>query len=62
MVKYTLTFPQYISKSCIKMKIKFLFLYFFVVPLCGAWKGFMKAFKVFLKSFEALQRSLKVEI
>ena len=44
------------------MKIKFLFLYFFVVPLCGAWKGFMKAFKAFLKSFEALQRSLKVEI
>ena len=43
------------------MKIKFLFLYFFVVPLCGAWKG-MKAFKAFLKSFEALQRSLKVEI
>ena len=38
-------------------KVKFLFSQFFV-----ATKGFMKTFKAFIKPFEALQRSVKMEI
>ena len=30
--------------------------------LCGASKGFMKAFKAFVKSLEAPQRSVKIKI
>ena len=30
--------------------------------LCGASKSFMKALKVFIKTFEAPQRSLKIKI
>ena len=30
--------------------------------LCGATKGFMKAFKAFIKPFEAPQRSVKIKI
>ena len=30
--------------------------------LCGASKGFMKAFKAFIKPFEASQRSVKIKI
>ena len=29
--------------------------------LCGASKGFMKAFKAFIKPFEVLQRSVKIK-
>ena len=35
---------------------------FFFTVLCGASKGFMKAFKAFKKAFEALQRSMKIKI
>ena len=30
--------------------------------LCGAAKGFMKAFETFIKPFEAPQRSVKIKI
>ena len=30
--------------------------------LCGVSKGFMKALKASIKSFDALQRSVKIEI
>ena len=30
--------------------------------LCGALKGFMKAFKAFIKPFEAPQSSVKIKI
>ena len=30
--------------------------------LCGASEGFMKALKVFIKPFEAPQRSVKIKI
>ena len=50
-----LTFPALcISEIFIKMKIKFLFSHFFAVP--------QKAFKAFLKPFEAPQRSVKIKI
>ena len=35
---------------------------FIFTLLCGASKGFMKAFKAFIKPFEALQRSVKIKI
>ena len=35
---------------------------FIFTPLCGVSKGFMKAFKTFLKPFEAPQRSAKIKI
>ena len=55
----TLPVP-YISESCIEIKsyIKFLFSHFLVVPQ----KGFMKAYKAFIKPFEAPQRSAKLKI
>ena len=34
---------------------------FIFTCLCGALKGFINAFKSFIKTFEALQRSAKVE-
>ena len=34
---------------------------FILTLLCGASKGFKKAFKAFLKPFEALQRSVKIK-
>ena len=40
-------------------KIKFNF---FLTLLCGASKGFMKAFKAFIKLFEAPQNSVKIKI
>ena len=49
----------YISESCIEIKIK---LNFILTLLCGSSKGFMKAFKAFLKPFEAPQRSVKIKI
>ena len=42
-----------------KIKWKFLFPYFFFVV---AQKGFMKAFKAFIKPFEAPQRIVKRKI
>ena len=38
-----------------KNRVKFLFSYFFLVPLCGA-------FKAFIKPFEVPQRSVKIKI
>ena len=35
---------------------------FIFILLCGASKGFMKAFKVFIKAFEAPQKSVKIKI
>ena len=40
-------------------KINLIFLF---TLLCGASKGFMKAFKAFTKPFEAPQRSVKIKI
>ena len=63
----TSVFPMYltlpvpcISESCIKIKIKLIF--FFFTLLCGASKGFMMAFKAFIKSLEAPQRSVKIKV
>ena len=41
-----------ISKSCIKIKINFLF-----SLLCGASKSFMKAFKAFINPFDAPEKA-----
>ena len=46
-----------ISKSFIKMKI---FIFIFSL-LWGASKGFMKAFKAFIKPFGGAQRNLKLK-
>ena len=35
---------------------------FIFTLLCGASKGFMETFKVFIKPFEALQKSVKIKI
>ena len=35
---------------------------FIFTLLCGASKGFMKAFKASIKPFEAVQRSVKIKI
>ena len=35
---------------------------FIFTLLCGASKGFMKAFKAYIKPFEAPQRSVKIKI
>ena len=40
-----------------KNKLNFIF-----TPLCGASKSFIKAFKAFIKPFEAPQRSVKMKI
>ena len=48
-----------ISESCIKIKTN---LNFYFTLLCGPSKGFMKALKAFIKSFEAPQRSVKIKI
>ena len=53
--KKLLTLPvSCILESCSKIKIN--------VNLCRASKGFMKAFKPFIKPFEATQRSVKIKI
>ena len=48
----TLTAPS------IKMKTNLIFF----TPLCGASKGFIKAFKTFIKPLEAPQTSVKIKI
>ena len=35
---------------------------FYFTLLCGASQGFMKAFKAFIKPFEAPQRSVKIKV
>ena len=35
---------------------------FILTLLCGTTKGFMKAFKAFIKPFESTQRSVKIKI
>ena len=35
---------------------------FIFTLLCGASKGFLKAFKAFIKPFEAPQKSVKIKI
>ena len=47
-----------ISESCIKKNLK-IFIFTF---LDGAWKGFMKAFKAFLKPFEVPQSGVEIKI
>ena len=49
----------FISESCIEIKIELNFIF---TLLCGASKGFMKAFKAFIKPFEAPQRNVKIKI
>ena len=43
-------------------KVKKLSKNFTFTLLCGASKGFMKAFKAFIKPFEAPQKSVKIKI
>ena len=52
---------MYISRSYIKVKINLNF-YFIVTFLCGASKGFMKAYKAIMNPFEAPQRNVKIKI
>ena len=47
-----------ISESCIEIKIK---LNFYFHTFCGDSEGFLKAFKVFIKPFEAPERSVKIK-
>ena len=57
---HVLTLPvPYISESCIeiKMKLKFLFSHFFVLP-----QKVLRTFKTFIKPFEAPQRNVKKKI
>ena len=54
-----LAFP-FISKSCIKIKTIKIKIFIFTF-LCATSKGFMKAFKTFIKHFEAPQ-SVKMKI
>ena len=49
-----LTLPTRAFQKVVFVKIKIFFL------ICGASKGFMKAFKASVKPFEATQRSLKI--
>ena len=49
----------FISESCIKIKINLNFIF---TLLCGASKGFRKAFKAFIKPFEAPERSVQIKI
>ena len=47
---FFLTLPTLcISESCIEIKITYFFLF---TLRCGASKGFMKAFKAFIKPFD----------
>ena len=46
-----------ILESCIEAKVNFFF-----SLLCGASKGFMEAFKAFIKRFEAPLRSVKIKV
>ena len=54
----TLLAEPCISESCIKIKTEIVIF----TLLCGAAKGFMKAFRAFIKPFEAPQRSVKITI
>ena len=48
-----------IQKFVLKQKLTYMFIF---TLLCGASKGFMTAFKAFIKPFEAPQRSEKIKI
>ena len=56
MERYELTLPVPIPDEERKLTSIFNF-----ILLCGASKGFMKAFKAFIKFFEALKRSVKLK-
>ena len=43
-------------------KVKKLSQIFIFTLLCGASKGFMKAFKAFIKPFDTPQRSVKIKL
>ena len=50
-------------KSCQdSSKIDFQRAKYSYTSVCGASKGFMKVLKAFIKLFEALQRSVKIEV
>ena len=51
-IKWTITLPVPIPDE--EKKIGYIF-------FCGDSKGFMKAFKAFIKPFEAPQRSVKIK-
>ena len=40
-------------------KLSYIFIF---TLLCGAWKGFLKALKAFIKPFKAPQSSVKIKI
>ena len=50
--------PHVFQKVVLKLKINYIFIF---TLLCGATKGFMKAFKVFIKPFKATQRCVKIK-
>ena len=52
-----LTFPVPIPDEVRKLTQIFIF----ILP-CGAWRGFKKAFKAFVKPFEAPQRTVKIKM
>ena len=52
-----LTLPVHIPNEEKKLTSIFIF-----TLLCGGSKGFMKAFKAFIKPFEASQRTVKIKI
>ena len=55
----TLRTPCISEKMVLKIKIN---LYFYFHTFCGSSKGFMKAFKVFIKTFAAPERNVKIKI
>ena len=54
-LRFILTLPVPIQDEEKKIKLNIFTL------LCGASKGFMRALKVFIKPFEAPQRSVKIK-
>ena len=50
--------PHVFQKVVLKLKINYIFIF---TLLCGTTKGFMKAFKVFIKPFKATQRCVKIK-
>ena len=47
------------TESCIKKKLTLIFI---LTLFCGASKGFVKAFKAFIKPSEVPKRSFKIKI
>ena len=50
--------PRAFQKDVLKQKLTYFFIF---ALICGTSKCFMKAFRVFIKSFKAPQRSMKIK-